>query len=506
MKMNSNVLQIRPEDNVAIALASLTKGDVIEVGKDRIEILNDIPQGHKVALRDVPVGSQIIRYGYPIGRATIDIRRGQWVHSHNLGTGLTERLEYSFQPDLSGWKGVHDGAVKHLFQGYRRDDGRVGIRNEIWLINTVGCINKQTEKLAALARERFRSEIEPGKIDGIFAFSHPYGCSQLGEDLVNTQKILAGLVNHPHAAGVLVLGLGCENNQMAEFQKFIGTQNPERIKFLNFQDVSDEIETGLELIAELVRYASGLQPVTLTLSDLTIALKCGGSDGFSGITANPLVGRISDLIIGYGGTSILSEVPEMFGAETILMNRAKDRETFEGIVRLINGFKEYFVRNGQVVYENPSPGNKAGGITTLEEKSLGCTQKGGTSPVVDVLHYGDRVKVKGLNLLEGPGNDIVSTTALTAAGANLILFTSGRGTPLGAPVPTLKIATNTPIFQKKPGWFDFDAGRLLTGAGLDDLAEELLGQIVEVAGKKRPSRNEINDYRDIAIFKNGVTL
>jgi altronate hydrolase len=501
------VLQIRPEDKVAIALTPLKIGEVIQLAGNRVELTEDIPLGHKLAIRNITKGETVVRYGYPIGNAITDIKQGQWVHSHNLASGLKEKLAYSFEPDKTpSHRQSAIGKNEPTFKGYRRSDGKVGIRNEIWLINTVGCTNKQTEKLARLAQEKFKRELQAGGIDGIYAFSHPYGCSQLGEDLLNTQKILAGLVNHPHAAGVLVVGLGCENNRMVDFQKIIGPKDPGRIKFLTIQDVADEIETGLSLITELIKYAAQSKQESLPISELKIGLKCGGSDGFSGITANPLVGEVSDQLISYGGTCILSEVPEMFGAETILMNRAKDRDTFEQIVKLVNNFKEYFLKNGQEVYENPSPGNKDGGITTLEEKSLGCTQKGGTSPVEAVLNYGDQVKIKGLNLLEGPGNDIVSTTALTAAGVNMILFTTGRGTPLGAPVPTIKIATNTGIFNKKTTWFDFDAGRLLTGISMENLTEELFAYVVAAASKELIVRNEINDYRDIAIFKTGVTL
>ena len=500
-------IQIHAADPVAIALVPLRQGDRVSLPGGDIELSDAIPQGHKFALRDIPAGDAVLRYGCPIGVATRAIGKGQWVHSHNLASGLREKAAYCYQPETVGRqnpKPAPDAAA--TFRGYRRADGKVGIRNEIWLINTVGCINKQTEKLAALARQKFAAEIAGGRIDGIYAFSHPYGCSQLGPDLRNTQKILAGLVNHPHAAAVLVAGLGCENNRMADFQPIIGPQDPGRIQFLNFQDVTDEIETGLERIAALAPYAMRFQRQTFTAGELIIGLKCGGSDGLSGITANPLLGRISDRLIAAGGSAVLSETPEMFGAETILMNRAKDRAVFEQIAAMIQDFKDYFIRNGCAVYENPAPGNREGGITTLEEKSLGCIQKGGASPVTAVLEYGGRIATKGLNLLDSPGNDMVSTTALTAAGANLILFTTGRGTPLGAPVPTVKIATNSAIFARKRGWFDFDAGRLLSGTGMAELSDELFALILAVAAKQVLTQNESNDFRDIAICKTGVTL
>jgi altronate hydrolase len=503
----NQLLQITPKDNVAVALAPLAAGTVVKNAGQKLQLTEAIPQGHKVALRDIATGQPVIKYSFPIGKATQTITAGQWVHTHNLTSGLHDKLEYIYRPDpqLSKTTGRSTGPLP-TFQGYRRPDGQVGIRNEIWIINTVGCINKQSERLAAMAQDKFAAALTARQIDGIFAYSHPYGCSQLGEDLANTQKLLAGLVRHPNAAGVLVIGLGCENNRMEDFQKILAGYEPRRVKFLVIQDVEDEFQAGMELLEELVAYAQTFQPEPVPVSELKIGLKCGGSDGFSGITANPLVGNVSDQLIGYGGTSILSEVPEMFGAETLLMNRAQDEAVFTKIVALINNFKEYFLRNGQEVYENPSPGNKDGGITTLEDKSLGCTQKGGTTAVVDVLQYGERATVHGLNLLQGPGNDIVSTSALTAAGAHLILFTTGRGNPMGAPVPTLKIATNSQLAAKKPHWIDFNAGQLLEGTDMAELTEQLFAHIVAVAGKQELAKNEIYGYRDIAIFKSGVTL
>ena len=499
------VLQIRPEDNVAVALTGLAKGSEINANGLKIRVIDEIPFGHKVALREIKPGERVIKYGYSLGLAKTPIKQGQWVHSHNLATGLKGKLEYGYRPAGSTLKPALEGKCPS-FQGYRRDNGEVGIRNEIWIINTVGCVNKQSERLAELAREKFKAQVSSGEIDGIFAFSHPYGCSQLGEDHENTRKLLAGLVAHPNAGGVLVVGLGCENNRMSEFQKLLGDFNPERVKFLVLQEVEDELATGMELLTGLVQYASLYKQEPVPVSELKIGMKCGGSDGFSGITANPLVGSVADKLVSCSGSVILTEVPEMFGAETILMDRAKDRETFDRVVDLINGFKDYFLRNGQEVYENPSPGNKDGGITTLEEKSLGCIQKGGTSTVVDVLRYGERIRANGLTLLEGPGNDIVSCTAMTAAGAHLILFTTGRGNPMGAPVPTVKVATNLQLATKKGSWIDFNAGKLLEGKTMPELTDEMFAYILEVASKERLTRNEANGYRDMAIWKSGVTL
>lgn len=450
--------------------------------------------GHKTANRDIKKGENIIKYGYPIGHATEDIAAGEHVHTHNIKTNLSGLLEYKYEPAV---KGPQKADEKVYFKGYVRDDGSVGIRNEIWIVNTVGCINKTSEKLAKLANEKY-----VGKTDGIFNFVHPFGCSQLGDDQKTTQAILKGMVNHPNAAGVLVLGLGCENNNIPVFKEVLGEYNPDRVKFMSTQDYDDEIEEGLKLIGELVEYAQGFTRTKCDISKLVVGLKCGGSDGFSGLTANPLVGQFSDLLIAYGGSTILTEVPEMFGAETLLMNRCRDEETFHKTVDLINNFKEYFMRHNQVVYENPSPGNKKGGITTLEDKSLGCVQKSGTSDVVDVIQIGEHVKKQGLNLLTGPGNDIVAVTNLTASGCHLILFTTGRGTPVGAPVPTVKISSNSNLAERKPHWIDFNAGPIVDG---EVLTQDLFDFVLDVANGRK-TNNEKNGYREISIFKDGVVL
>lgn len=471
------------------------------MGKIKISPLDNVEvnvggefDGHKTANRDIKEGEDIIKYGYPIGHAIRDIKKGEHVHTDNIKTNLSGILEYKYEPQL---KGVEKADEKAYFKGYVRDDGSVGIRNEIWIVNTVGCVNKTSELLAREANKLFE-----GKTDGIFNFVHPFGCSQLGDDQKTTQAILKGLVNHPNAAGVLVLGLGCENNNIPVFKGILGDYNPERIRFMSTQDYDNEVEEGLKLIGELVEYAQKFTRKKCDVSKLVVGLKCGGSDGFSGLTANPLVGQFSDLLISHGGSTILTEVPEMFGAETLLMNRCHDKETFDKTVDLINNFKEYFMRHNQVVYENPSPGNKKGGITTLEDKSLGCVQKSGTSDVVDVIQIGENVKKQGLNLLTGPGNDIVAVTNLTASGCHLILFTTGRGTPLGAPVPTVKISSNSGLAERKPHWIDFNAGPIVDG---EVLTQDLFDFVIDVANG-RQTNNEKNGYREISIFKDGVVL
>ena len=488
---------IHPQDSVAVAIDAIEGGSRLRLRGTEIEVRETIQPGHKIALKDIRPGERVIKYGYPIGNAQVFIPAGSHVHVHNLATALREDCDYAFGGEAPAFPRRETAGT---FPGFLRKDGSTGIRNEIWIVNSVGCVNKTAEILAREANRLFQ-----GRTDGIFTFSHPFGCSQLGEDHRNTQKILAGLVRHPNAGGVLVLGLGCENNNIAEFRKVLGETDPERVDFLVAQDYDDEIEEGLRRIERLVKLVEKDERGPCPVSALTVGLKCGGSDGFSGITANPLIGRFSDLLVAAGGSSVLTEVPEMFGAETILMDRAADEGIFRKTVDLINGFKGYYRRHDQVIYENPSPGNKKGGISTLEEKSLGCTQKGGSAVVVDVLPYGGRVTRRGLNLLSAPGNDIVASTALVAAGCQIVLFSTGRGTPLGSPVPTIKVASNSDLARRKAGWIDFDAGTLLAGEQLDRLGDRFFDFVLEVASGKT-ARNEEAGYREIAIFKDGVVL
>ena len=494
-----SVLKIHDNDNVAVALEEVKKGDEIPQGLSTLFACNDIPKGHKISLEDLKRGENVIKYGFPIGHVTQNVPAGAWLHDHNVKTNLGDLLEYSYEPNLPEEKSVE---YNQTFRGYRRKGGRVGVRNEIWVIPTVSCVNRTAQILAKQGNEKVR---DIANIEGVFEFTHPHGCSQLGNDQRATQRILAALVNHPNAGGVLVLGLGCENNGVAEFKTVLGDYDTNRVKFLIAQEVEDEIAVGSVIVAELIDYVSQYEREDCPVSELVVGLKCGGSDAFSGITANPLIGSFSDKLIACGGSTILTEVPEMFGAETILMNRAKDKTIFDKTVKLINDFKAYFKSYNQPIYENPSPGNKKGGISTLEEKSLGCTQKGGRSIVVDVLGYGESIKSKGLNLLNGPGNDAISATALVAGGCHIILFSTGRGTPLGTAVPTIKLASNSGLFNRKASWIDFDAGKLLAGYSLKELTEEFFAYLLEVASG-RPTKTEDMGFRDIAIFKNGVIL
>ena len=488
----AKLFKINEGDNVAVALEKIEKGYT----ENGITALDEIPFGHKIALCNLSEGDNVIKYGNPIGHAVCDIPKGSHVHSHNIKTNLSSIIEYSFSGDNA--YNPQDSGLK--INAYKRADGKVGIRNEIWIIPTVGCVNKTAEKLAKIG-----NEIIGDGCDGVFAYTHPFGCSQLDEDLENTQKILSALVNHPNAGGVLVLSLGCENNNLKEFMPFLGDYDKSRVKFLVTQEVGDELEEGRRIIEELYVEIKDDKREEVGIENLIVGYKCGGSDAFSGITANALCGRVNEKLANAGARTILTEVPEMFGAEHLLMKRAENRDAFRKIVDMINGFKEYYFSHGKECYENPSPGNKEGGITTLEEKSLGCIQKGGNSVITDVLSYGESCKTKGLNLLTGVGNDIVSTTNLTAAGAHIILFTTGRGTSLGAPVPTIKISSNTGLFERKPNWIDFNSGELINNPDFESVSNELLNLIIQTANGKK-TKNEINEIRDISIFKDGVIL
>ena len=497
--MEQTFIKINPADSVVVCLQPILQGTAIEVDGKTITVNQDTPAGHKVLIKDAPEGTDIIKYGYPIGHAKHDLKAGDWVNENNLKTNLAGTLEYTYSP-VNEKLDIDD--EKLTFQGYERKNGEVGTRNEIWIVPTVGCVNGIAEKLA----ETLRKETGCEGIDSIYAWHHNYGCSQLSGDHENTRKILRDITLHPNAGGVLVLGLGCENNQPDLFEKLLGDYDKERIKFLVVQKVDgDELQAGMDILRSLYAIAKADKRTDVPVSKLRIGLKCGGSDGFSGITANPLVGEFSDWLVAQGGTSILTEVPEMFGAETILMNRCKNEELFNQTVSMVNNFKEYFLSHGEPVGENPSPGNKAGGISTLEDKALGCTQKCGRAPVSGVLEYGDRLEANGLNLLSAPGNDLVASTALASAGCQIVLFTTGRGTPFGTFVPTMKIATNPTLAARKPNWIDFNAGQLIEGKPMKELAREFITKILAVASGEK-ARNEINDYREIAIFKNGVTL
>ena len=498
------VIKINNLDNVVVALTDLKSGEVIEVDNRKIVLCDDIKSGHKIAISDIGASQNIIKYGLPIGHATSDISVGAWVHTHNVATNLSENTEFKYEPSFNELK-AND---TRTFFGYKRYDGRVGIRNEIWIVPIVGCVNSIVRNI-----ERESQGLIEGNVDGIYTFTHPYGCSQIGCDLDNTKKLLSRIVHHPNAAGVLIVALGCENLTLDLFKEELGAIDENFIKIMVCQNEVDEVSVGKKLIKELVDNIKNNERVEVPISELVVGMKCGGSDGLSGITANPLVGNFSDKLIAYGGSTILTEVPEMFGAESILFNKCADENVFKKACAMVDDFKNYFTSHGQVVYENPSPGNKEGGITTLEDKSCGCVQKGGSAKVVDVLSYAEAIKVKGLNMMTGPGNDLVSSTNLMAAGAHIILFTTGRGTPFGTLVPTIKISTNNNLYNKKNNWIDFNAGILVEDnketnekiVSMDELGDKLLDYVIEVASGTKTKQEKIG-AREVAIFKDGVTL
>lgn len=497
--METKYLKINSADNVVVAISNLKIGEIIQDGDTSIVLKDDVPAGHKVTLKDFAEGEDVIKYGYPIGHVRHSVEAGKWINENQIQTNLSGLLEYTYNPV----KVELDIPQKNLtFKGYRRKNGEVGIRNEVWIIPTVGCVNGIVNQLAANLRQETGGE----GVDAIVAFPHNYGCSQLGDDHENTKKILRDMVKHPNAGAVLVVGLGCENNQPDVFREFIGEYDEERVKFMISQKVEgDEVEAGIKILREIYAKAKEDKREDVPLSELRVGLKCGGSDGFSGITANPLLGMFSDFLVAQGGTSVLTEVPEMFGAETILMDRCRTKELFDQTVSLINDFKEYFLSHGEPVGENPSPGNKAGGISTLEDKALGCTQKCGKAYVDGVMAYGDRLQVKGLNLLSAPGNDLVASTALASCGCHIVLFTTGRGTPFGTFVPTMKISTNSNLAKNKPMWIDFNAGVIVENEPMEKTCERFIDYIIRVASGEQVN-NEKKDYREISIFKNGVTL
>ena len=497
--MEIKYLKINPADNVVVAITDLKAGEIISDEGADVVLKEDVPAGHKVTLKNLAESENVIKYGYPIGHVRQDVEAGKWINENQIQTNLSGLLEYTYNPV----KVELDIPQKNLtFKGYRRKNGEVGIRNEVWIIPTVGCVNGIVNQLASNLRKETNGE----GVDAIVAFPHNYGCSQLGDDHENTKKILRDMVKHPNAGAVLVVGLGCENNQPDVFREFIGEYDEERVKFMISQKVEgDEVEAGMSLLREIYAKAKEDKREEVPLSELRVGLKCGGSDGFSGITANPLLGMFSDFLVAQGGTSVLTEVPEMFGAETILMDRCRTKELFDQTVSLINDFKEYFLSHGEPVGENPSPGNKAGGISTLEDKALGCTQKCGKAYVDGVMAYGDRLQVKGLNLLSAPGNDLVASTALASCGCHIVLFTTGRGTPFGTFVPTMKISTNSNLAKNKPSWIDFNAGVIVENEPMEKTCERFIDYIIRVASGEQVN-NEKKDYREISIFKNGVTL
>lgn len=496
-------IKIRPNDTVAVLLNSIKKNETISVGVLHITAIDDIPRGHKIALCDIQKGDFVIKYGFPIGKAVSDIKQGSLIHIHNMKTNLSLHENYAYHPDFE----LLETVKPDYFNGYVRNDGRSAVRNEIWIIPGVGCVADMTQRMAAQNQQL----VQKYGLDGLYAFPHQFGCSQLGDDNTMTRQLLSSLANHPNAGAVLIVSLGCENNIPSEFQKCIietagKSWDPQRVKFIVCQEVEDEMAVAAQYLEDLAAYASKFHRQPVPVSELVLGMKCGGSDGMSGVTANPLLGFLGDMVIARGGSSMITEVPEMFGAEDLLLNRCVSKDVFTKAAEMLNNSRDYFVSHGQPVYENPAPGNYAGGISSLEEKSLGCVQKGGIAPINDVNPYAEPVHTRGLTLLAGPGSDLISATNLVAAGAQIILFTTGRGTPYCTAVPTIKLSTNSTLFNKKKNWIDFDAGTIADGEPISDAALRLYQYLLKVASGEIKTKGEENGYRKIAIFKNGVTV
>jgi len=498
------LLKLNEIDSVAVALQDIAPGETAEIGGVRVTAREAIQHGHKIALRPIKKGENVIKYGFPIGRALADISAGEHVHIHNMHTNMKDHEQYVYEPDIRALP----KKAPETFMGYVRDDGRAAIRNEVWIVPGVGCVDDLSMRLAA----ENQGLVEKYGLDGLYAFPHPFGCSQVGEDNEMTRRLLATLVNHPNAGGVLVVSLGCENNVPADFQKAIReiagkSWNPDRVKFMVCQEVGDEMAEGAALLEQAARYAGKFRREPVSVSKLVFGMKCGGSDGLSGITANPVLGAVGDMLVARGGSTMITEVPEMFGAEGLLMNRCVSREVFDRAAAMLNEYKDYFIKNGQPVYSNPAPGNYEGGISSLEDKSLGCVQKGGVAPISDVVGYAEQIRTNGLTLLAGPGSDMVSATNLTAAGAHIVLFTTGRGTPYSTAVPTVKLSTNTPLYEMKKDWIDYNAGKVADGEKtIAEAAEELYAWVLKLASGEGKTCGEKMGYRRIAVFKNGVIV
>jgi altronate hydrolase len=493
------LIQLHPDDNVAIALTTIEQGREYQLDALTIVPKVTIDKGHKIAIKEISSGGMVTKYGAAIGTAQSDIGVGEWVHTHILKTNLNDEVEYVYEPKFSEAGKLPDDSPQ--IEIYRREDGQVAIRNELWLIPTVGCVNGMAQHMVKLFLQKY-PDLE---IDGVHVFPHQFGCSQLGDDLATTRVLFQNMVRHPNAGGVLVVGLGCENNQISGMQEGLQDCNQDRVRYLVTQQVEDEVEAGLKLMDELYQVMKNDKREAGRLSEINFGLECGGSDGLSGITANPLLGLFSDYLIARGGTTVLTEVPEMFGAETLLMERCKDEQTFEKLVAMVNGFKRYYKDHDQPIYENPSPGNKKGGISTLEDKSLGCTQKAGRSVVEEVLDYGARISSRGLHLLNAPGNDAIATSALGACGCHMVLFTTGRGTPYGGFVPTMKIATNSDLANRKKHWIDFNAGVLVEDANMEEVLMQFIRSVANHCSGV-PTKNEQNEFREVAVWKKGVVL
>lgn len=487
----NTLLRLHPKDNVALALRPLPSGARVSVEGISLFTRDPIPYGHKVALVSIPKGGRIIKYGYPIGRAVRSISPGEHVHVHNTESGRAHGD--TARPVIREESSLIPRFPQDTFLGFRRQDGRVGVRNHVLVMASVHCVNGGVERIGR-------------EVPGVVALPHIYGCSQLGEDLAQTRRVLEGYVSHPNVGATLIVGLGCEALPTRELVDGLRDRGY-RVELLLLQEIGGSraaVRKGKELAAELLGEVGKLRPEPVPLSELVVGVECGGSDAWSGVTANPAVGAIADALVAHGGTVILSEVTEFIGAEHILAARAISPEVGKAILRAVARREGVAVEMGvDLRGAQPSPGNMEGGLTTIEEKSLGAIVKGGTTPVREFLGYGERPSARGLVVMDTSGNDLESVTGMVAGGAQVVLFTTGRGTPVGNPiVPVIKISSNTPLYERMRDDLDFDAGSILRGEPPTSVAARLAALLLEVAGG-RPTQAEVWGHREFAIEPRG---
>jgi altronate hydrolase len=481
-------MHLHPDDDVAIARAPLALGLRLAQLNTVITVRQTIPEGHKIALTARGIGDPVHRYGHVIGFATADILPGDHVHSHNLSVGRLQH-DYAFG---QGVKPVTYIPEEHrrTFSGYRRADGKTGTRNYVAIISSVNC----SASVSRYVADRFRGDAlrDFPHVDGVIALTHKGGCGAHygGAELDLLQRTLAGFARHPNVAGYVLMGLGCEMNQIPDLVEHQSLDAPTSIIIQEEGGLVESVDAGVRAIGALLPAANDCRREPISVSELVVALQCGGSDAWSGITANPALGYAVDLLVAQGGTAVLGETPEIYGGEHLMTRRAVSEEVGRKLIDRIHWWERYTAINGAEIDNNPTPGNKLGGLTTIYEKSLGAIAKSGTTPMTDVLEYAEPVGTRGFIHMDTPGFDPVSVTGQVAGGCNLVVFTTGRGSVFGCrPAPTIKVATNTPLYERMRNDMDVNAGRMLEGATLRQVGEEIFEMMVEVASGM-PTKSE----------------
>ena len=510
---------LHSDDNLCVAARHLELGEEISVGGESLRLAEPVRLGHKLAVRAIREGERVKKYGQTIGFATRDIAPGQWIHSHNLTAGRFER-EYEYATEIPPPPAPIEGRT---FQGYRRAGGKAGTRNYIAVISSVNC----SASVSKYISQRFDNSLlaKFPNVDGLLPLTHKGGCGlqYAGEDHQQLTRVLSGFATHPNVGAYLLVGLGCETGTLQYLvqhgglaegvvqlnTKANGAARPPVV--LSMQDcggTNKTVEAGIAAIAEMLPRVNGVRREPIPASELILGCECGGSDGNSGVTANPALGAASDLLVAAGGTSILSETPEIYGAEHLLVRRARTRAIGEKLIDRIRWWEEYTAKFGVEIDNNPSPGNKEGGLTTIYEKSLGAVAKGGSTALCGVYRYAEPVTAQGFVIMDTPGYDPASITGMVAGGANVVCFTTGRGSCFGCkPVPSIKIATNTPMYEQMIDDMDINAGVILEGASVADVGRQIFEFILEVAGGKR-TKSEIHGVgeEEFAPWSIGPTL